>query len=261
MRFFKFLIIVVGLTVASVAYAGPAIVWDSEPTLNATSSLAVGHLNITGIDQNTPPSVVIVFSSTNLGFEPIQEYAVLGPVPDGGGGMDFSYPVASASPTLYFLPVIVDEDSYDGPFLPYAVNQNNFDVYVVGEVASVGTTPCPTPGDCDPTQNQDTPNAWPQGVIDNPLEVNNLNDFIGGLLKALLKIGIPILVVFLIYAGLRFVMARGNEKELEIAKKNFLWVMVGGAILLGAWTIVRLLKGTLDQIDISFIQTLVNYFV
>ncbi len=103
--------------------------------------------------------------------------------------------------------------------------------------------------------------GWPQQVIDNPLQVSDLNNFVVGLLNALIKIGIPIMVVFLVYSGLRLVMARGNEKELEDAKKNLLWVIIGAAILLGGWTIVKVLKGTFDEIDLAYINSLINYFV
>ena len=103
--------------------------------------------------------------------------------------------------------------------------------------------------------------GWPENVIENNLEVDDLNNFIVGLLNALLKIGIPVLTLFLVYSGLRLVMARGNEKELADAKKNLLWVIIGGAILLGAWTIVKVLKGTFDEIDLALINSLINHIV
>lgn len=131
--------------------------------------------------------------------------------------------------------------------------------------AGEGNTTNPDCTDCpvSPTPQEETGSfaGWPSDVIDNPLEVEDLNNFIANVLNAFLKIAIPILAVFLIYSGLKFVMARGNEKELETAKQNLLWTVIGGAILLGAWTIVRILKGTVDQLDITIINSLINYFV
>ena len=101
--------------------------------------------------------------------------------------------------------------------------------------------------------------GWPQNAIPNTLAVSDLNGFVVGLLNALLKIGIPIMTIFLVYSGLRLVMARGNEKELEDAKKNLLWVIIGIAILLGAWTIVKVLKGTFDQLDLAYVISLINF--
>ena len=48
------------------------------------------------------------------------------------------------------------------------------------------------------------------------------------------KIGLPIATVFLIYAGLLFVTARGNDEQLKKAKETFKWTIVGTAILVGA---------------------------
>lgn len=138
------------------------------------------------------------------------------------------------------------------------------------------TMPLTTPGtapaeggpevDCegcslDLTSGEENVVPWPTQAIDNPLAVSDLNSFIVGLLNALLKIGIPVMTVFLVYSGLRLVIARGNEKELIDAKKNLLWVIIGSAILLGAWTLVRALKGTFDQIDLAYITSLIDYIV
>ena len=48
------------------------------------------------------------------------------------------------------------------------------------------------------------------------------------------KIGLPIATVFLIYAGLLFVTARGNDEQLKKAKATFYWTILGTAILVGA---------------------------
>jgi hypothetical protein len=121
--------------------------------------------------------------------------------------------------------------------------------------------PVADPGTIDPLNDSTGSYEWPANVIPNTLSVEDINSFVVGLLNALLKIGIPILILFFVYSGLKFVMARGNEKELEEAKKNLLWVIIGGAILLGSWTIVKVLKGTIDQIEITSIYQIINYFV
>ncbi len=48
------------------------------------------------------------------------------------------------------------------------------------------------------------------------------------------KIGLPIATVFLIYAGLLFVTARGNDEQITKAKATFYWTILGTAILVGA---------------------------
>ncbi|MBI2023394.1 hypothetical protein HYT01_02400 [Candidatus Giovannonibacteria bacterium] len=54
---------------------------------------------------------------------------------------------------------------------------------------------------------------------------------VGNMLKAL---GIPLAVIFFIWAGFLFVTAQGNEQQIEKAKKAFWWTVVGTALLVGA---------------------------
>lgn len=70
--------------------------------------------------------------------------------------------------------------------------------------------------------------------IPNPLGVASFAELVKNLADAVTKIAIPFVVVFLIYAGFLFVSARGNEKQLETAKKTFYWTIIGAAIVVGA---------------------------
>jgi hypothetical protein len=67
-------------------------------------------------------------------------------------------------------------------------------------------------------------------------------------LDALVLIAFPIIVLFLVYAGFLFVFARGDEKKINDAKRIFLWTFVGALLVLGAWTLSRAIKGTVDEI-------------
>lgn len=117
--------------------------------------------------------------------------------------------------------------------------------------------------DVDPGNNQDpldtfnqTLNDYNFNSIDNPLgEEFSVIDFLQQLFANLVKIAIPILVVFFIYSGFRFVEAQGNEEKLSAAKQNFLYVVVGALLVFGAWTIAMVLKGTVEQLEepITFI--------
>ncbi len=83
-----------------------------------------------------------------------------------------------------------------------------------------------------------------EGQICNPINVDNLNAFIKAILEGALKIGIPIIALAIIYSGFLFVKARGNEKELETAKKALLYTVIGAALLLGAWALAQLISET-----------------
>ena len=81
--------------------------------------------------------------------------------------------------------------------------------------------------------------------ITNPIKANTINDFIKQILVGVLKIGIPIIALAIIYSGFLFVSARGNSKELETAKKALMYSLIGAAILLGSWAIAQIISETI----------------
>ncbi len=62
------------------------------------------------------------------------------------------------------------------------------------------------------------------------------------------RVGLTIAVIYIIYAGLMFVLARGKPAELEKAKKNLLYVVIGTGILLGAWVIADVIYATIQKL-------------
>lgn len=87
--------------------------------------------------------------------------------------------------------------------------------------------------------------------LKNPLAgsgVNTINDFVKRLLDIVLTIGVPVVAVFIILAGFKFVTARGNPSEIAKAKENLLAVMIGAAILLGAWVLANALGETVNEL-------------
>lgn len=84
--------------------------------------------------------------------------------------------------------------------------------------------------------------------IDNPINVDSIPDFITAILGAIVAIGAPIAVLFLIYAGFLFVTARGNDTKLTEAKQFLTWTIVGIVILLGAQLLSEIVRGTIQQL-------------
>lgn len=84
----------------------------------------------------------------------------------------------------------------------------------------------------------------------NPLKssLSTVAGFTEAFLKAAVFIMFPIAVVFVVYSGFLFVSAQGNSEELAKAKRNFFWTIIGVALLLGAWALAVLIKGTIDPI-------------
>ncbi len=92
--------------------------------------------------------------------------------------------------------------------------------------------------------------AQSTGAFDGPLksEIKNIPDFIAMALRAMVMVALPIISLFIVYAGFMFVFARGNEGMLSEAKKNFFYVIVGAILILGAWVLATLIGGTISQI-------------
>ncbi len=84
--------------------------------------------------------------------------------------------------------------------------------------------------------------------LTNPLGDTTFAQLVQKVAGIAAQIGFPIAAMAIIYAGFLFVTARGNEKQLEDAKRTFRWTIIGTAILLGAWAIATALS--------SFVNTL-----
>ena len=87
-----------------------------------------------------------------------------------------------------------------------------------------------------------------QATVQNPLNVSSFCGLIQALLTVALQIGIPIAVLFVVWAGFKFVTAQGNSTKLTDARKNMLWTVVGIGIFLGAWLIAQLVVNTINSV-------------
>ena len=87
-----------------------------------------------------------------------------------------------------------------------------------------------------------------QGVITNPLGSdgpNTIPEFIKIiLLEGVLKVGMPVVALAVIYCGFLFVKARGKPEEITKAKDALLYTLIGAAILLGSLAIAEMISAT-----------------
>lgn len=86
--------------------------------------------------------------------------------------------------------------------------------------------------------------------LQNPLnpEFSSIPNFVSGVLKVMVMIALPIISLFIVYSGFLFVAAQGNSEKIDQAKRNFLYVIIGATLILGAWVIANLIGGTVTQI-------------
>ncbi len=86
--------------------------------------------------------------------------------------------------------------------------------------------------------------------IENPLssDFDTIPKFVSGALKVMVMVAIPVISLFMVYSGFLFVFAQGNQEQLSKAKTNFLYVIIGSILILGAWVIASLLGNTITEL-------------
>lgn len=104
---------------------------------------------------------------------------------------------------------------------------------------------------CPPDCGTQTEEADVEGntTITNPLgNTDTVNGLIKKILIGVIKIGIPLIAIMLVYTGFLYVMARGKPAAIETANQSLLYTLLGAAILLGSWAIAQLISNTVLQL-------------
>src|SRR3989344_53380 len=58
-------------------------------------------------------------------------------------------------------------------------------------------------------------------ILCNPLKTDSFTSLMESISQLAVEIGIPVAAIFIIYYGLKLVMARGNEENIEKTKNGF----------------------------------------
>jgi hypothetical protein len=84
----------------------------------------------------------------------------------------------------------------------------------------------------------------------NPLRYTSLTDFLYRLLELVVQIGFPVIVLFIVFIGFKFVVAAASGKPEEISKVQslFFWAIIGSIIVLGGKALSLAIKATVDQL-------------
>lgn len=85
-------------------------------------------------------------------------------------------------------------------------------------------------------------------VFENPAQANSIVEFISLVLKSAVTLALPVVAVYIIYSGFLFLFAQGNQEKLSAAKTNFLWVILGSILILGAWMFAEILANTASKL-------------
>ena len=92
--------------------------------------------------------------------------------------------------------------------------------------------------------------AHADASLQNPLnsQFSSIPTFISGFLKVLVMVALPIITVYFVISGYMFVSAGGNAGKVEAARKNFVNVVIGAILILGAWVLATMIGGTVTQL-------------
>lgn len=131
-------------------------------------------------------------------------------------------------------------------------------VLLTGSVYAQNTATVPPPATNPPTVPPPAPQVSnPSGKssgflldvkLKNPLKVDTIEGAVQFFVNTLIKIAIPVIVLFFLWAGLKFILAQGNEKKITEAKNMFWYTIIGTLLILGAWTITNAIIGTVNSI-------------
>jgi len=80
--------------------------------------------------------------------------------------------------------------------------------------------------------------VYAQSAFPNPITpISTFTEAVVKVAQLIVSIGIPLVAIFIIWAGFLFVTAQGNEKKLDEAKKALTWALIGGAVVIGAYAL------------------------
>lgn len=114
----------------------------------------------------------------------------------------------------------------------------------------------PSPGGTNPSGGNQPPaqtTTTIKPVINNPLNRSLSSGGIPGIINAVMRgVVMPLasilVVLAILYSGFKFVIAQGNATEIQKARDGLVWVLIGSAVLLGAYGISEFIQGTINQI-------------
>ena len=85
-------------------------------------------------------------------------------------------------------------------------------------------------------------------TLNAPYQYHSVQELVIGLMRAIVLLALPVIALFIVIAGFKFVAAQGNETKISEAKDNLKYVIYGATLILGAWVLATLIGGTVKQV-------------
>lgn len=85
--------------------------------------------------------------------------------------------------------------------------------------------------------------------IDNPISnVSSVSSLVETAMEIVMKIGIPLLVLMVVYSGALYLFAQGNPNKIKEAHTALTYTLIGGVILLASWGIMQMIYSALISV-------------
>lgn len=81
----------------------------------------------------------------------------------------------------------------------------------------------------------------------NPLSVGTIEELILALLNIAMVIAIPIITLFIVYAGFLYVTAQGNAEKVRTATTALTFAIIGAILIIGAVAVTTILGTTINE--------------
>lgn len=89
------------------------------------------------------------------------------------------------------------------------------------------------------------------GGLQNPISFCSLGEFLVALLGIATQIATPLIILFIVYIGFRFVQesAAGNAEKMKDLRGYLVWALVGALIVLGAQVLASAIQATVSDLQ------------
>lgn len=81
----------------------------------------------------------------------------------------------------------------------------------------------------------------------DPWSPEDILNFFISLRDFLLALGLVLIIIFILLSGFKFMTARGNESQVEEARKMLVWSLVGAIVVIATFVILQMIIGILKQ--------------
>ncbi len=90
-------------------------------------------------------------------------------------------------------------------------------------------------------------------VPSTALSLENVYTKFVELMKYVFIFAIVLAVIMMIWGGISYMTASGDDEKIKTAKKRIIWGVIGAAIVIGAWTLVTILARFLGIVPTTLI--------